>query len=246
MPSCESPARIQAEIRRAQQKARQVGNDHNRQVDKYDAARRRAIGEHNAGKVNQAIDRYNRDARTHNPRVRANRGRLARELRRLQSNSSQKRTVVRVEYRISVTTLAQAYSRPEAQADTTSWAGTDVLDYGATESANSVAALNGLLGESPSVQVTDEELAELQRTNVEEGLEDLDPNLGAGWRGALFALHPENPMLRGISSRRSAKCLRTCWRSSHRRILSNSTTPPANAQIRGWSLVGPGPVLSPM
>ena len=195
MPSRKSPAQIQAEIRRAQQKARQAVNDYNRQVDKYNAARRRAISDYNAGvrKVNSAIDRYNRDARAHNARVRANRGRLERELRRLQSQSSQRSTTVRVEYRTSVSTLAQAFTRLEAQAETASWAGTDVLDYSETEAANSVAALNALLDESPSADATDEELAELQKTDVDEELGDLDSDLGARWRGALFALHPQNP-----------------------------------------------------
>lgn len=184
MPSRKSPAQIQAEIRRAQQQARQALNNYNRQVDKYNAGVR---------KVDQAIDRYNRDARAHNARVRANRGRLERELRRLQSQPSQRQTVVRVEYRTSVSTLAQAYARLEAQADTAPWAGTDVLGYTEAEAANSVAALNALLDEAPSADTTDAELAELQETDVDEELGDLDPDLGARWRGALFALHPRNP-----------------------------------------------------
>jgi hypothetical protein len=192
MTSRKSPAQIKAELRRAQQKARQAVNNYNREVDKYNAARRRAISDYNAGarKVNQAIDRYNRDARAHNARVRANRGRLERELRSLQS---QRTTVVRVEYRASVSTLAQSFSRLEAQADTAAWAGTDVLDYSETEAANSVAALNALLDDTPSADATDEELEELQRTDVDHELGDLNADLGARWRGALFALHPRNP-----------------------------------------------------
>ena len=49
MPSRKSRAQIKAEIRRAQQRARQAVNNYNREVDRYNAARRRAISEYNAG-----------------------------------------------------------------------------------------------------------------------------------------------------------------------------------------------------
>lgn len=193
MPPRRSPAQIRAELRRADQKARQAVSNYNREVNKYNADRRRAVNDYNAGvrKVSQAIDRYNRDARAHNARVRANRARLQQEIRRLES--SQSRTVVRVEYGASVSSLAKSFHRLEERASNAAWSGTDLLDYSGGETANSVAALNAFLDDAPTTEATDAEVEELQETAVGQELAVLDADLSARWHGALFALHPRNP-----------------------------------------------------
>lgn len=186
MPSRKSPSQIRGELRRSQQNLRQA-------VNKYNAGRRRAVSEYNAWarKVNQGIDRYNREARAHNAKVRSNRARLQNEIRRLES--ARRSSTTRMRYRTSVSTFTQSFDRLERRSSSAAWAGTDLLDISEGEAANSVAALNALLDEAPAGDITDVEVDELQATALDDELANLDPDLDARWRGALFALHPRNP-----------------------------------------------------
>lgn len=167
MPSRKSPAQIRAEIRRA-------------------------VGKYNSGvrEVNRSIDRYNREARAHNSRVRANRARLQQDIRRLQS--SQQSSIARMRYRTSVTAFTETFTRLEQRSSGASWAGTDLLEFSETETANSIAALNALLEESSAI-ASDADVEELQTTGIGHELARLNADLDARWRGALFALHPRNP-----------------------------------------------------
>ncbi len=175
VPSRKSPAQIRAELRRSQQNAR-------RAVNKYNAGIRN---------VNQSIDRYNRGARLHNAKVRSNRARLKQELRRLEA--SQRSSSIRVQYRTSVSTFTRSFDRLAQQESSDPRVDTDILHLSEGEAANSVAALNALLDDSPATDATDAEVEELQETAVDRELAELDTDLEARWRGALFALHPSNP-----------------------------------------------------
>jgi hypothetical protein len=151
---------------------------------------RQAVSRYNSKvrQLNRAIDSYNHEARAHNSRVRANRRRLESELRRLARPTP---TRVRVTYRSSVTTLHRSFVRLESAAEDELWAANnDLLDLSEGETANSVAALNALVEPDAALDTDDPFLRETAITNE---LLQIDPDLDARWRGALFALDPHNP-----------------------------------------------------
>lgn len=138
--------------------------------------------------LNSAINRYRREARAHNARVRANRQRLQTELRKLARPSS---TTVRVTYGASVRTLHGSFVRLESASEQSGWNVSDQLfDLSEAETANSVAALNALF--EPHIDGESDDPT-LRETVITRELEQLDPDLDARWRGALFALSPRNP-----------------------------------------------------
>ena len=193
MPPRKSPAQIQAELRRLQQRQRQAISNYNRAADNYNRAVRKAVNEHNAGvrNFNQAVDRYSSAARTHNAKVRANRERLRREVAKL--NAAPRRTTVRVTYRTSMERLTTSFDLLERQAEAGGWADTDLFAISSAETANRVAALNALLAEDGSAAATDDAVDELRATRLTDELTGLAPDLDQRWRGALFALDPRNP-----------------------------------------------------
>lgn len=193
MPQRRSPAQIQAELRRLQQRQRQAVSNYNREVDKYNRNLRNAVNDHKAGvrRRNQAIDRYNSAARAHNAKVRTNRERLRREVARL--NASPPTRTVRVTYRTSVERLTTSFESLERRAESQGWADSDVLGLTSAETANSVAALNALLAEGTAGEASDGDVNELQSTKIGSQLAELDPDLDSRWLGALFALNPRNP-----------------------------------------------------
>lgn len=145
-----SSSQLRSRLRQAEQKQRQAVNRYNAAVRKYNRERKRTI------------DQYNREVRAHNARVRSNRQKLKRELTKLQQASNKQTATRYVVYRQSVTTLRRSYERIEASAAAGTWhGGSDLLDLAEGETANSVAALNALLGE-PETKVesaTDEAAA---------------------------------------------------------------------------------------
>lgn len=184
MPPRKSPAQIQAELRRLQQRQRQAVNDYNRSL-------RKAVTEHNAGvrRLNQSIDRYNSAAKAHNSKVRANRERLRRELERLSAST---RSSTTSSYRTSVSRLTTSFDSLERRATDEGWADSEIFALTSGEAANSVAALNALAGVDVAPSEPDEE-DELRSSRIEGELVALDEDLDRRWRGALFALHPANP-----------------------------------------------------
>ena len=172
-----SRSQIQSQIRQVQTRQRQATNRYNSAIREF----------------NRAVGDYNRKARAHNARMRANRARLQRELQRLSRTPPS--TVGRYRrYHQSVTALQQSFGRLEATAEAGAWTGDDALfEMSEGEAANSVAALNALVTETPHVAPTEREIAELQATTLGDELSQIDPDLDERWRGALFALHPSNP-----------------------------------------------------
>jgi hypothetical protein len=151
-------------------KLRQAISNLQREARKVDAANKRAV------------DDYNRWARQHNTKVRANHQRLQRELARLNSRPAT-RTTVFVRYRSSVEVLQRSFARIEESWDEGTWdADDELLGMAEEETANSIAVLN-----------TFEDAAGLQRTVLTTELREIDPDLDDRWRGALFALNPANP-----------------------------------------------------
>lgn len=167
-----SPAQLRSQIRQAQQKAQRAVNNYNQSVRK----------------VNQAIDSYNREARAHNARVRANQQRLQREIAKLKSRPTTTRYVT---YGSSVQTLQRSFTRVETAVQTGAWRDDrNLLDLAEGETANSVAALNTLLADP--AEATEDGL-DLQTTAIGSELAEINPDLDARWRGALYALSPKNP-----------------------------------------------------
>lgn len=167
-----SPAQLRSQIRQAQQKAQRAVNNYNLSVRK----------------VNQAIDSYNREARAHNARVRANQQRLQREIAKLKSRPATTRYVT---YGSSVQTLQRSFTRVETAVQTGAWSDDrNLLDLAEGETANSVAALNTRLADP--AEATEDGL-DLQATAIGSELAEINPDLDARWRGALYALSPKKP-----------------------------------------------------
>ena len=162
------------------------------QLRQAQARQRQAVNRYNA-QVRRAVNDYNRKARAHNARVRANRDRLRRELQRL-SRTPTRATVRYTVYRRSVVTLQESFNRLEATAEADAWSGDDeMFELSEGEAANSVAVLNALVAETPQGTPSEHEIAELQATTIDDELARIDLDLDQRWRGALFALHPNNP-----------------------------------------------------
>ena len=184
-----TPAQYNAEVRRLNARRKRAVDAYNAEVRRENARRKRAVDAHNAEarRVNahnkRAVDNYNR-------RVRAHQNRLLREIARLKASTNVRNTA----HRRSVFTLTESFDRLEAEAESGEWSGSEELfDLSESETANSVGALNSLLAEPSVDPATVEEVATLRATSITDQLSALDPDLDARWRGALFALHPENP-----------------------------------------------------
>ena len=167
-----SPAQARTQIRQAQARAKQAVDRYNQQVRK----------------VNRAIDDYNRAARTHNTQVRVNRQRLRAALQQMNARPRASTTKY-VTYRTSVTRVERSFTAVDAAAAAGQMgAAPRVLDLVEAEAASSVETLNDLLDTPASAQALD-----LRMTVLVDELAEIAPELDARWRGALFALHPENP-----------------------------------------------------
>ena len=163
-------------LRQAEAKTKRAVDKYNQEVRKYNRGRKRAI------------DDYNREVRAYNTRVRANRQRISRELARLKQHSTTPRLV---QFRTSVQTLHQTFVRVEnriTEAPATADA-ERFLELSEQETANSLSVLNALSGQAPE----DHDEHSLRATVVTTELSALSADLDARWRGALFALSPENP-----------------------------------------------------
>ena len=168
-----TPSQLKSIIRKAEREQRQAVNRYNREVDKYNAAVRLRQRE---------IDAYNRKAKAHNARVRQDRQRLINELKRLERRAS---TAQYVPVQASVRVLNEAYQRVDVASE--SWSGTGVAlaDLAETETANSVAAANALLGDDAHVQG--------EETVITDELRVISSDLDKRWEGALFSLDSRNP-----------------------------------------------------
>ena len=172
-----SASQLRSKLRQQQQKRKQAIDKHNRQVRQHNQ------------KVRQAVNKYNQEVRAYNSRVRANRQRLRSLLTRLGQQKTSTRYVV---YTTSVQTLSESYSRLDARSDSQqldpryNW----VLDLSERETANSLDVANRLLQVEPDA---DEHVDELQDAQLAQQLSEISPDLDGRWRGAVFALDPNNP-----------------------------------------------------
>lgn len=175
-----SASQIRNKIRQAQQKQRQA-------INKYNQAARR----YNQG-VKNAVNKYNQAACAHNARVRANRQRIKNELARLTRQSTTTTTTRHVVYRTSVETLHESYTRLENYADSQPLDPryNRVLDLSERETANSLEVTNRILGDK---NAGDTLADELENGELLDGLRKICPDLDDRWKGAVYALNPQNP-----------------------------------------------------
>lgn len=177
-------ARVEREVREYNRRAAA----HNAQVLADQKRRQREIDDYNR-KVKAENQRTNRAIDAHNRQVRANRQRLAQEITRLESQS--RRTVI--PYESSVNELRVSFAELERRETSPTDVEHELFNLSEGETANSVAALNALLAEPSEAEATDDEVSELQQTSIGAELVDVDPDLDARWKGALFSLSPRNP-----------------------------------------------------
>ncbi|SDN41804.1 hypothetical protein [Geodermatophilus sp. DSM 45219] len=117
--------------------------------------------------------------------MRQNRSRLRAEIARLQSQSSRVRYQ---EVRTSAVALHETYLRADADFDAGFLGGhsASLLDLAEGEAANSARVANALLGEGDAT-------VEVDSTSITDELSSLSGDLDSRWRGALYALNPQNP-----------------------------------------------------
>jgi hypothetical protein len=171
-----TPAEYQRRVREAQRKQKQAVDNYNLQVRQHNQ------------KVTQSINNYNRQVNAHNARVRADQQRLKNEIARLARQPVRSQLVT---YRVSAERVTTAYRQLEERAES-QYDGryNELLDLSERETANNIGVLNVLLDESNQVfdQQSNSEHADL---SVE--LASISPDLDARWKGAVFALSPNNP-----------------------------------------------------
>lgn len=182
-----TPAQFQALVRQEEARRRRAINEYNAAARKYNSEVKRAVSQHNSEvrKAKQGIERYNREARAHNARVRADQQRLAREISRIerQTRSSQVSAVQR-----SSLSLHEAYRVVDLASESEDW-GTEesrLVDLAETETANSAAVSNVLTGDEVAGD-------EIQSSALTDDLSVFSEDLDSRWRGALFSLNPQNP-----------------------------------------------------
>lgn len=191
MPRRVTPSQLKSMIRQAERQQRQAIDAYNRKVRQHNVKVKRAVDEYNRDvdrynaarrKQKREVDAYNREVDRHNARVRRDRQRLLGELRRLERQASSTRYVP---VQSSVRVLSQAYERVDVEAEAWTGAGPALADLAETETANSAAVANALLGEQAEVEGED--------TAIENELLEISEDLDKRWRGALFSLDSRNP-----------------------------------------------------
>ena len=179
MPRRLTPSQFAAEVRRRQASAKAAVDKYNREAQAHN---RKVVAV-----VNRAIDKSNRDVRAHNAEVRRNRQRRQAELSRL-----------RTAFHRSSTAIRSSNSRLQGSFDALESSGgehrlrNDLFDLSEGEAANSAATVNALLGEPPTTP-TEPEIDDLKQTTIRAELLSVDPDLDRRWKGALYALDPNNP-----------------------------------------------------
>lgn len=170
-------SQFRSKLRQIELKQRQAIAQYNQKVRQYNQSVRN---------LQAAIDRYNREVRAYNSRQRQNRQRVQTELARLQKRSPK----TNIQFRTSVTSLHESYARLEQSAAARSLSSAEnfFLDLSEREMANSLGVLNALEAEASPTETSG-----LQQTTVTDEIAVISEDLDGRWRGALFALNPQNP-----------------------------------------------------
>ncbi len=141
--------------------------------------------------VKISIDKYNSEVRRYNARVRANSQKIASELRRIKLGSTEVRYQTIRTSAISLNSYYENLNSRESEFDNLSQ-GAAFLDLSERENANSLEVSNILASEvGESSDKIDPSL--LHKTEINNMLASISPELNNRWKGALFSLNIENP-----------------------------------------------------
>lgn len=169
------------EVKIYYQKVNQKINKYNQEVKKYNGAQKRQI------------ENYNRDIRKVNVEREKYRQQLNLAIRKF-NNSRTYTAITTVYYRESVQRLEHNYIKLENRNDKyTNFSEHQkdlIKNYPAQETNNSVQLFNSLNGIDDGDYINPDDL---QRTYIEDKLNEISLDMGSRWRGALFSLNPENP-----------------------------------------------------
>ena len=190
-----TPSQFRSQVQQLQNTQRQFVDNYNRAIRAANEHNRKvvqAVNDHKR-KVAAAVDDYNRTARAHNARLYADRQRLERALSHLQS----RRTIVTTyaTFQRSVESLHYSYEALDRFGESRALDKTvsQLLDMSERENANSLDVMNALLAGGQARRGGVDDLARLRETRIGVELVELSHDLDGRWRGALFALHPDNP-----------------------------------------------------
>lgn len=166
-------SRVKSQIRTAQSQQHQALRKLNTAVRKYNS------------EVKKQVNSYNKFARKYNASVRHNRQIIEREARKLNSHSNGQTS----SYRTSVATMQQWYhsvNQAYGEGVEITPEQNHILDLVEEEQASSLITANAI--ENDSVPETDTQ-------NIELGnkLQAISADLHNRWKGAIFALSPQNP-----------------------------------------------------
>jgi hypothetical protein len=191
-----TPSQFRSMVRQAEQKRGQASDKLKRDLRTFEQKVKQAVDQENREirarhqRAKQAVDTYNRGARAHNARVRADRQRLRNEIARLGRQST---TTHYASFRVSVTTVQTAYQRLESVAESgrLDERFNEVLDLTEREAANSAGLMNALLGGAADAAA--EIIPNATESPLTPFLSSISADLAGRWRGALYALSPQNP-----------------------------------------------------
>lgn len=167
-----SSSQLKSKLRQIEQKQRKAINDYNRAVRQYNSS------------VKKFVSDYNAFVRTYNASVRKNKQIIDREIRKLNSSSS-----IRTSYTISLDEMRHYYTAVDAaypEGIEINPQQSAILDLVEQEQANSLVTAN---------TINDDNLPAENTEDIEIGnkLALFSEDLNNRWKGAVFALNPNNP-----------------------------------------------------
>ena len=172
MPRRISTSQLKSNLRQAEQKQKRAIAKYNREVNKYNA------------EVRKKVNSYNRLVREYNSAVRKNKQIISREIRRLNS-----RDTISTPYVESMHIMQQHYIKVNdvyAEGVNITSEQNRILDLIEQEQANSLITANMIANE----EVLDENTEDVEIGNK---LQVVSEDLNNRWRGAVYALNPNNP-----------------------------------------------------
>ena len=165
-------SQFKSKMRQLEQKQKRAINDMNRAINNYNR------------EVKKAVNDYNAAVRKHNANFRRNRQIINNELRKLNTT-----TTVRTNYSISSRTMQQHYEdvgRVYYEGVAVTPEQNRILDLIEQEQANSLITENYIEGDQPPEDSPED-------IEIGNRLALISEDLNSRWKGAVFALNPNNP-----------------------------------------------------
>lgn len=167
-----SSSQLKSKLRQIEQKQRKAINDYNRAVRQYNSS------------VKKFVSDYNAFVRTYNAAVRKNKQIIDREIRKLNSSSS-----IRTSYTISLDEMQHYYTAVDAaypEGIEINPQQSAILDLVEQEQANSLITANTIIDDNLPAENTED-------IEIGNKLALISEDLNNRWKGAVFALNPNNP-----------------------------------------------------